>query len=152
MPEVVVDHERAQPDSVRGRGDRGQSRERRPESADVIGRVHDVEPRSLRGLNPGDQTIEGFVAELISEPERPHHPNARAARRRTRRRRRNQAADTGGRRSTHGAAASSWEASRISTSSRPNGAANCTPIGRPSVLVPSGSEIAGCPVALNGSV
>ena len=50
-------------------------------------------------------------------------------------------AQIGGRRACHGSSASSCEATRISKSSRPNAAASCTPMGSPSRLKASGSEI-----------
>ena len=55
-------------------------------------------------------------------------------------------------RSAHGCARSSWAATWISRSSRPNGATSWTPIGRPSSVQCSGSEIAGWPVALKSAV
>ena len=56
----------------------------------------------------------------------------------------------GGRR--QGRAASSCAATRKSRSSRPTRATSCTPSGSPSALQCSGSEIAGWPVTLKGSV
>src|SRR5215211_1362672 len=61
-------------------------------------------------------------------------------------------AKTGGRRSAHGCASSSWEAARISRSSRPKAATRWTPTGRPSGVQWRGSEIAGWPVALKSAV
>src|SRR5271156_2163761 len=57
----------------------------------------------------------------------------------------------GGRRSLQRTSFSSCDASRMSKSSRPIAATNCTPIGSPSRFQCSGSEIAGCPVMLNGA-
>ena len=61
-------------------------------------------------------------------------------------------ANTGGRRSAQGRACSSWAATRISRSSRPKGATSWTPIGSPSSVQCSGSEIAGWPVTLKSAV
>src|SRR6185437_7626223 len=47
---------------------------------------------------------------------------------------------------------SSCEARRNRVVSSPNRATHCTPIGKPSRLLPSGSDIAGWPLALNSGV
>lgn len=58
------------------------------------------------------------------------------------------AAWTAGRRPSHGWAASSCAASRMSVASSPNRPRKCTPIGRPSSFHHSGTDIAGLPVRL----
>jgi hypothetical protein len=52
----------------------------------------------------------------------------------------------GGMRAAHGRAVSSCAASWNSVASSPNGAVNCTPIGRPAAFQNSGTLIAGTPV------
>src|SRR6266851_3468198 len=58
----------------------------------------------------------------------------------------------GGRRSRHGAARSSSAASEKSISSAPKRPTKCMPIGRPSSVRASGTDIAGTPVALHTAV
>src|ERR1700704_5111916 len=58
----------------------------------------------------------------------------------------------GGRRSRHGAARSSSAASENSISSAPKRPTKCMPIGRPSSVQASGTDIAGTPVALHTAV
>ena len=57
-----------------------------------------------------------------------------------------------GRRSRHGAARSSWAASENSISSAPKRPTKCRPIGRPSSVQASGTDMAGTPVALHTAV
>ncbi len=58
---------------------------------------------------------------------------------------------TGGRRSAQGRARSSCAATRTRTSSQYGAATSCTPIGNAFSFQYSGTDIAGCPVTLNGA-
>ena len=70
VPEVVVEHERTDPDPIRRRRHRRQRRERRPVRADVVERAQHVETGTLGGDGDRPQVVGAVVASnLETEPK-----------------------------------------------------------------------------------
>ena len=116
----------------------GVGEQRRRRSVDGV-----AYPRTVDG-DDGDGAV-GLEAD--GAHVRPPRAGGRVGQRRGRRQ-----AYSGGKRSAHGAARSSCAPTRRSRSSRAYGATSCTPSGSPSAVMCIGSEIAGCPDMLKGSV